>query len=404
MEKSILRVKLPVYLDNSATTPCDPRVVEAMLPYFSLNFGNPASRFHLYGWEAEEAVDNARIQIALLIGAKPAEIVFTSGATESCNLAVKGAVKAGTGHQKHIITIATEHKAVLEAVRDLKQEGCEVTEIGVNGRGMPDPAEIEQAVRPSTVLIAAMYANNETGVILPVREIAHIAKVRNVLFFSDATQAVGKIPVDVNTDGIDLMAFTAHKMFGPKGVGALYIRSKTPPIGIRPQLSGGHHERGLRSGTLNVPGIVGFGKAASLARDEMKTDAERLLAQRIKLENSLLELPLVFLNGDPQSRLPHVTSISVSDVGSEQLLLYLSSKLALSSGAACSSATHEPSHVLTAMGIPAGLLHCTLRISQGRFTTRDQIDYAAEILNKAIIKIRKETSVPSSTRLQPSSF
>jgi cysteine desulfurase len=397
-------MKLPVYLDSSATTPCDPGVVEAMMPFFSTSFGNPASRSHLYGWEADEAVDTARAGIARMIGAKPTEIFFTSGATESCNLAIKGIFESFAGNCRHIITLSTEHKAVLETIWVLERKGCNITVLPVNKMGMPDLEEIERAIRPSTILIAAMAANNETGVILPLKEIAAIAKTHQVLFFSDATQAVGRMPVDMSASGIDMMAFTAHKMYGPKGVGALYIRSKKPAIPIKVQISGGNHERGIRSGTLNVPGIVGFGAAARIWEKNMATDIPRLLSQRIKLEKALLGIPDVYLNGDPDNRLPHVTNISIGGVESEQLLLYLSSKLALSSGAACSSATHEPSHVLKAMDVSAGLLHSTLRLSQGRYTTKDHIDFAIEELRNAIVRLREDRSIASSIRPQPSSF
>lgn len=395
---------LPVYLDNSATTPCDERVVEAMLPFFANGYGNPASRFHRYGWEAEEAVDNARTQVSRLIGAKPSEIIFTSGATESCNLAIRGIFEHTTGAHKHIITVSSEHRAVLNTVAYLRKQGCEVTVLGVNGQGMPDLDELDAAVRPSTILIAMMYANNETGVIYPVREIAGIAKHHGALFFSDATQAAGKIPVDVNADGIDMMALTAHKMYGPKGIGALYIRSKNPRIRIEAQLLGGDQEKGLRSGTLNVPGIVGFGEAALLSRHEIEQEALRLHSQRSMLEKALLDLPGVHLNGDPVKRLPHVTNISIDGIESERLLLYLSSKLALSSGAACSSATQEPSHVLKAMGVADDLIYGTLRLSQGRFTTCDQIEFAIDELRNAIAAQRSNQSMPSNIRLLPSSF
>lgn len=397
-------MELPVYLDNSATTPCDPRVVETMLPFFNVGFGNPASRFHRYGWEAEEAVDIARVNIARLIGAKPTEIVFTSGATESCNLVINGIYEgSATGH-KHIITLKTEHKAVLQSLRRLEKKGCDVTMLGVNSKGLPDLGELEQAIKPYTLLIAAMYANNETGVVLPVKEIGSIAKKHGVPFFSDATQAAGKIPLDVEGDGIDLMAFTAHKMYGPKGVGALYIRSKNPRIRIEAQQLGGDHERGFRSGTLNVPGIVGFGKAAHLAQNEIERESTRLLEHRIKFEKSLLSLPDIFLNGDPAKRLPHVTNITVDQVENERLLLYLSSKLALSPGAACSSVTQEPSHVLKAMGLSGDQLYCALRVSLGRFTTGDQIDFAIDELRNAIASLRANQKGSSSIRLQPSSF
>lgn len=397
-------MKKPVYLDYSATTPCDPRVVDAMLPYFTENFGNPASRFHLYGWEAEEAVDTARSRVAQLIGAKPSGIIFTGGATESCNLAIRGVVESFGVQRKHIITQGTEHKAVLETIRRMEEKGCDITILGVNNSGLPDLDELEHAIRPHTVMIAVMHANNESGVILPVRDIADIARRHNVLFFSDATQSVGKIPVDVSDCGPDIMAFTAHKIYGPKGVGALYIRGKNPAVAIVTQLTGGHQEKGIRSGTLNVPGIAGFGKAAQLAKQEMETESLRLAGQRNKLEIELQGLPGIYLNGDIANRLPHITNISIEQVESEQLLLDVSSKLALGTGSACSSATYEPSHVLKAMGIPADLLPCSVRISQGRYTTREQIHFATETLTEAIARLRAgKPGIPSS-HLRPSSF
>jgi cysteine desulfurase len=396
-------MKLPVYLDNSATTRCDDRVIESMLPFFSESYGNPASRFHRLGWEAEEAAEQARGRIAFLIGSKPAEIIFTSGATESCNLALKGVLEySGTKHP-HVIVLATEHKAVLETVNDLQEQGCRVTAVGVDSRGLPDMVELEEAIRPDTALISAMYANNETGVIHPVKEIARIAHAHGVLFFSDATQAVGKIPVNVKEEGIDLMAFTAHKMYGPKGIGALYKNSSDRGLKIRAQISGGKQERGLRGGTLNVPGIVGFGKAAQLAMQEPEPVGRNLAGWRKKIETALVELPGVYVNGDAEKRLPHITNVSVHDVDSERLLLLLSSKLALSSGAACSSGTREPSHVLKAMGVREELLHNTVRISLGRYTTGEEVDFAIEQLLEAITGLRAGKS-PANNRLQPSSF
>jgi cysteine desulfurase len=397
-------MKPPVYLDYSATTPCDPRVVDTMLPYFTENFGNPASRFHLYGWEAEEAVDTARSRVARLIGAKPSGIIFTGGATESCNLAIRGVIESFGEQRKHLITQGTEHKAVLETIRRMKEKGCDITILGVNKKGLPDLDELEGAIRPHTVLIAFMHANNETGVILPVRDIASIARRHNVLFFSDATQSVGKIPVDVSDDSPDLMAFTAHKMYGPKGVGALYIRGKIPAVPIVSQLTGGYHERGIRSGTLNVPGIAGFGKAAQLAQQEMETESMQLADLRHNLETKLHGLQGIYLNGDETNRLPHITNISIEHVESEQLLLDVSSKLALGTGSACSSATHEPSHVLKAMGVSTDLLSCSVRISQGRFTTGEQIDFAAETLTEAVARLRAGKSGITSSHLRPSSF
>ncbi len=397
-------MKLPVYLDNSATTACDSAVIESMIPFFGQHFGNPASHFHRYGWEAEEAAERARSRIARLIGSKPAEIIFTSGATESCNLALKGIIDNSPVPHPHVIALSTEHKAVLETLKLLQERGCLVTLLKVNGQGMPDLDELNGTIRPSTLLIAAMYANNETGVIHPVKEIAAIAHSRDILFFSDATQAVGKIPVRVAEDGIDLMAFTAHKMYGPKGVGALYKNSRNRRLKITAQISGGKQERGYRGGTLNVPGIVGFGNAARLVEEEPKDLNLDLVRRRNKLEKALLSLPGIYLNGDPENRLPHITNVSIEGVDSERLLFLLSSKLAFSTGAACSSSTREPSHVLQAMGVKTDLLHNTVRISQGRYTTEEEIDFAIKELCTAIEWIRAGETESVSSRLQPSSF
>jgi cysteine desulfurase len=375
-----------------------------MFPYFTEHFGNPSSRYHLYGWEAEEAVDHARVLTAKLIGARPAEIVFTGGATESCNLAIKGLVESTGNSRGHIITLATEHKAVLETLAYLERKGCEISRVDVDRNGLPDPEEIEKAIKPSTLLIAMMYANNETGVIMPVREVAAIAEKHGVLFFSDATQAAGKIPVDAVSDGIHLMAFTAHKMYGPKGTGALYIRGNDPRVRVKAMLNGGDHERGMRSGTLNVPGIVGLGEAARIAADKLVDEGERLLGQRKKLEEALLNLPGVHLNGHPNNRLPHITNISIEQVEAEQLLLGLSNRLALGTGSACSSVTLEPSHVLTAMGVASDLLYRSVRISQGRFTTEEDTSFAADVLIQSISGLRSEYTGHVSNRLQPSSF
>ncbi len=385
-------MKQPVYFDNSATTACDERVIESMLPFFGQHFGNPASHFHRYGWEAEEAVEKARTHIGRLIGSKPAEIIFTSGATESCNLALKGVIDNSPVPHPHIITLGTEHKAVLETVKLLQERGCLVTMLGVNSRGLPDLNELEDSIRPATQVIAAMYANNETGVINPVKEISAIAHLHGIVFFSDATQAVGKIPLSVVEDGIDLMAFTAHKMYGPKGIGAFYKNSRNRRMKVSAQISGGKQERGYRGGTLNVPGIVGFGKAAQLAAEETEAPGRNLVIWRNRLEKAILELGGVFLNGDPENRLPHITNVSIEGVDSELLLYRLSSKLALSSGAACSSSTREPSHVLQAMGIRPDLLHNTVRLSQGRYTTEGEIDYAIEELTGAITGLRSGIS------------
>ncbi|HCT24360.1 MAG TPA: IscS subfamily cysteine desulfurase [Chitinophagaceae bacterium] len=382
-------LKLPIYLDNNATTPMDPRVLEAMLPYFVENFGNAASRNHPFGWAAEEAVDYAREQVAKLIGADPKEIIFTSGATEGDNLAIKGVFDMYASKGNHIITANTEHKAVLDTCKHIEKAGGEVTYLDVKEDGRIDLAELEAAIKPTTILIAIMYANNEIGVIQPVKEISAIAKKHGVLFFSDAVQAVGKIPVDVNKDGIDLMAFTAHKMYGPKGIGALYVRRKNPRVKVTAQLDGGGHERGMRSGTLNVPGIVGFGKAAELAMNEMAQDAERLSKLRDKLENALMQLEEAYVNGTPEHRLPHVSNISFKYVEGEGLMMGFNKNIAVSSGSACTSASLEPSYVLKALGLGDDLAHSSLRFGLGRFTTEEQIDYTIEHVSKTVLKLRE---------------
>lgn len=382
-------LKLPIYLDNNATTPMDPRVLEAMLPYFVENFGNAASRNHPFGWAAEEAVDYAREQVAKLIGADPKEIIFTSGATEGDNLAIKGVFDMYASKGNHIITANTEHKAVLDTCKHIEKAGGEVTYLDVKEDGRIDLAELEAAIKPTTILIAIMYANNEIGVIQPVKEISAIAKKQGVLFFSDAVQAVGKIPVDVNKDGIDLMAFTAHKMYGPKGIGALYVRRKNPRVKVTAQLDGGGHERGMRSGTLNVPGIVGFGKAAELAMNEMAQDAERLSKLRDKLENALVQLEEAYVNGTPEHRLPHVSNISFKYVEGEGLMMGFNKNIAVSSGSACTSASLEPSYVLKALGLGDDLAHSSLRFGLGRFTTEEQIDYTIEHVSKTVLKLRE---------------
>ncbi|MFM8710683.1 MAG: cysteine desulfurase family protein, partial [Sphingomonadales bacterium] len=310
-------LQFPIYLDHNATTPCDPRVVEAMIPYFTNNFGNAASRNHSFGWQAEEAVDYAREQVAKLIGADPKEIIFTSGATEGDNLGIKGVFEMYASKGNHIITCNIEHKAVLDTCRHLEKEGAEITYLDVKPNGLIDLSELEAAIKPTTILIAIMYANNEIGTVMPMREISAIARKHGVLVFSDGVQAVGKIPVDVNKDGIDLMAFTAHKMYGPKGVGALYVRRKNPRVKVTAQIDGGGHERGMRSGTLNVPGIVGFGKACEICMNEMESDTARIVKLRDKLEQSLLKVEESYLNGDKEHRLPHVSNISFKYVEGE---------------------------------------------------------------------------------------
>ena len=381
-------LKFPIYLDNNATTPCDPRVVEAMLPYFTDQFGNAASRNHSFGWQAEEAVDYAREQVAKLIGADAKEIIFTSGATEADNLAIKGVFEMYASKGNHIITIVTEHKAVLDTCKHIEKLGGEVTYLTVNNEGLVDLKELESAIKPNTILISVMYANNEVGVIQPIKEISTIAKKHGVLLMTDGTQAVGKIPVDVNKDGIDLMAFTAHKMYGPKGVGALYVRRKNPRVKVTAQIDGGGHERSMRSGTLNVPGIVGFGKACELCMQEMETEAKRLSILRDKLETALLKLEEAYVNGNRQHRLPHVSNISFKYVEGEGLMMGFNKNIALSSGSACTSASLEPSYVLKALGLGDDLAHSSLRFGLGRFTTEEQIDYTIQQVSDAVNKLR----------------
>ncbi len=382
-------LKLPIYLDNNATTPMDPRVLEAMIPYFTEHFGNAASRNHPFGWEAEEAVDYAREQVAKLVGADPKEIIFTSGATEGDNLGIKGVFEMYASKGNHIITCTTEHKAVLDTCKHIERLGGEVTYLEVKADGLVDLKELEAAIKPTTILISIMYANNEIGVIQPIKEISTIAKKHGVLFFSDAVQAVGKIPVDVNKDGIDIMAFTAHKMYGPKGIGALYVRRKNPRVKVTAQMDGGGHERGMRSGTLNVPGIVGFGKACELARLEMADDAARLSKLRDKLESALVKLEETYVNGTPEHRLPHVANISFKYVEGEGLLMGFNKHIALSSGSACTSASLEPSYVLKALGLGDDLAHSSLRFGLGRFTTEEQIDYTIKAVSETVLKLRE---------------
>jgi len=385
----IIMLKFPIYLDHNATTPCDPRVIEAMIPYFTNSFGNAASRNHPFGWQAEEAVDYAREQVAKLIGADPKEIIFTSGATEADNLAIKGVFEMYASKGNHIISCNIEHKAVLDTCKHIEKEGGEVTYLKVNPDGLIDMKELEAAIKPTTILIAIMYANNEIGTVMPMKEISALAKKKGILVFSDATQAVGKIPVDVNKDGIDLMAFTAHKMYGPKGVGALYVRRKNPRVKVTAQMDGGGHERGMRSGTLNVPGIVGFGKACEICMNEMEEETKRISALRDKLETALMKTEEAYINGSTQHRLPHVTNISFKYVEGEGLLMGFNKDIAVSSGSACTSASLEPSYVLKALGLGDDLAHSSLRFGLGRFTTEDQIDYTVEAVTKTVNKLRE---------------
>ena len=382
-------LKLPIYLDNNATTPMDPRVLEAMTPYFLEDYGNAASRNHPFGWKAEEAVDYAREQVAKLINADPKEIIFTSGATEGDNLGIKGVFEMYAQKGNHIITATTEHKAVLDTCRHLEKLGAEITYLKVQPDGLIDLKELEAAIRPTTILISIMYANNEIGVVMPIKEISAIARKHGVLVFTDATQAVGKIPVDVIADGIDLMAFTAHKMYGPKGVGALYVRRKNPRVKVTAQMDGGGHERGMRSGTLNVPGIVGLGKACELCMQDMEADTKRISKLRDKLETALLLLEEAYVNGSTKHRLPHVSNISFKHVEGEGLLMGFNKNIALSSGSACTSASLEPSYVLKALGLGDDLAHSSLRFGLGRFTTEEQIDYTVKAISETVIKLRE---------------
>jgi cysteine desulfurase len=382
-------MKKTIYMDYHATTPVDPRVLEAMLPYFTEKFGNAASRNHSYGWDAEQAVERARQQIAELIGATPKGIVFTSGATESDNLAIKGVAEMYAERGNHIITLTTEHKAVLDAGKKLRKHGCEVTFLGVGRDGLIDLDELGRAITDKTVLISVMYANNEIGVIQPIREIGKIARERGVLFHTDATQAVGKVPINVDQDNIDLMSISAHKIYGPKGVGALYVRRKNPRVQLTAQMDGGGHERGMRSGTLNVPGIVGLGEACAICQREMADEGARLAALRDKLKDRLLaELDEVYINGSLEHRLPNNLNMSFAYVEGESLLMGIDD-IAVSSGSACTSATLEPSYVLRALGIPDDLAHTSIRFGLGRFNTEEEVDYVAGRVIEVVRKLRE---------------
>lgn len=383
-------MKFPIYLDNHSTTPMDPRVLEVMLPYFTEKFGNAASRNHAFGWEAEEAVENARKQIAKLIHADAKEIVFTSGATESDNLALKGVVEMYHEKGDHIITSATEHRAVLDTAKALEaKRGIKVTYLPVDKFGMVNPEDVRNAITDKTILISVMFANNEIGTINPLKEIGKIAKEKGVLFHCDATQGVGKVPINVQEMGIDLMSFTGHKIYGPKGIGALYVRKKNPRVRIAAQMDGGGHERGMRSGTLNVPGIVGFGAACALAQKEMPEESARLRGLRDKLKKTLeTELDEVYVNGSLEHRLPHNLNISFAYVEGESLLMGIND-VAVSSGSACTSATLEPSYVLKALGAGDDLAHSSIRFGLGRFNTEEEIDYVGNKVVEVVKKLRE---------------
>ena len=379
-------MKLPIYLDSHATTRTDPRVIEAMLPYFTDFFGNAASRNHSFGWEAEEGTEKARKQIANLIGATAKEIVFTSGATESNNLALKGVAEMYSERGNHIITQAIEHKAVLDTCKRLEKEGTRITYLPVQQNGLIDLDQLRDAITDKTILISIMYANNEIGVIQPMKEISKIAKEKGILFHTDAVQAVGKIPVNVIEDGIDLLSLTAHKIYGPKGVGALYVRRRNPRVQLTAQIDGGGHERGMRSGTLNVPGIVGLGAACELSQQLMPEESKRMMFLRDRLKDMLMtELDEVYINGTTEHRLPHNLNISFAYVEGESLLMGIND-IAVSSGSACTSATLEPSYVLKALGAGDDLAHSSIRFGIGRFNTEEEIDYVG---NKVIDVVRK---------------
>jgi len=382
-------VKLPIYMDNHATTAVDPRVLEAMLPYFTSEFGNAASRNHQFGWQAEEGVETAREQIAKLVGATAKEIIFTSGATESDNLAIKGVAEMYREKGNHIITAATEHKAVLDTCKRLEKYGYKVTYLPVQKDGLVDLEDLKRAFTDKTILVTIMYANNEIGVLQPVEEIGKLCRERGVLFHSDATQAVGKVPVDVNKQNIDIMSISAHKMYGPKGVGALYVRRKNPRVQLAAIIDGGGHERGMRSGTLNVPGIVGLGKAAEIAGSDMPQESCRLAGLRNRLKDKLLNgLDEVYVNGSMEHRLPGNLNVSFLYVEGESLLMGIND-VAVSSGSACTSATLEPSYVLKALGLGDDLAHSSIRFGLGRFNTEAEVDYVAERLVDVVSKLRE---------------
>jgi len=382
-------MKLPIYMDNHATTPMDPRVLEAMLPYFTETFGNAASRNHSFGWSAEEGVENARAQVARLINADPKEIVFTSGATESDNLAIKGVAEMYKEKGDHIITSVVEHKAVLDTCKRLEKDGYQVTYLPVDDMGLVRIEDLQDAITDKTILISIMYANNEIGVINPIGEIGRIAHERGVLFHTDAVQGVGKIPTDVQAMNVDLLSLTAHKIYGPKGCGALYVRKKGPRVRLTPQMDGGGHERGMRSGTLNVPGIVGLGKACELCYQEMAEESKRLTYLRDKMIREITtQLPDAYVNGHPTQRLPHNVNISYAYVEGESLLMGLK-EVALSSGSACTSASLEPSYVLKSLGVGDELAHSSIRYGLGRFNTEEEVDYVIARTIETVNRLRE---------------
>ncbi len=382
-------MQIPIYMDNHATTPVDPRVLEAMLPYFTEKFGNAASRNHAFGWESEAAVDHSREQIARLIHASsPREIVFTSGATESDNLAIKGVAESYRDKGNHIITCVTEHKAVLDCCKSLEKQGCQVTYLPVDRNGLVNMNRLREAITEKTILISIMAANNEIGTVEPIKEIGQFAHEKGILFHTDATQAVGKILLNVEEMGIDLLSLTAHKIYGPKGIGALYVRAAKPRVKLRPMIDGGGHERGMRSGTLNVPGIVGLGKACEIAQKEMAAEAERLTSLRERLKCKILEqLDEVYINGHPTQRLAGNMNMSFAYVEGESLLMGLK-EIAVSTGSACTSASLEPSHVLRAIGVEEELAHTSIRFGLGRFNTEEEVDYTVRRVVEEVRRLR----------------
>jgi cysteine desulfurase len=384
-----MAIKLPIYMDNHATTPVDPRVLDAMLPYFTERFGNAASRNHSFGWTAEEAVENARAQVARLVNTTPKEIIFTSGATESDNLAIKGVAEMYREKGNHIITQVTEHKAVLDTCKRLEKYGYEVTYLPVEKDGRINLDDLRRAITPKTILITIMYANNEIGVIQPVAEIGKIAKEKGVFFHSDGVQAVGKIPVDVQADNIDLLSISAHKLYGPKGVGALYVRRRNPRVQLAAMIDGGGHERGMRSGTLNVTGIIGLGKACELCQIEMNEEADRLRGLRDRLRKGLeAKLDEIYINGSMEHRLPNNLNMSFAFVEGESLLMGIND-VAVSSGSACTSATLEPSYVLKALGVGEDLAHTSIRFGIGRFNTEEEVDYVTNRMVEVVSRLRE---------------
>ncbi|MEE8467980.1 MAG: IscS subfamily cysteine desulfurase [Planctomycetota bacterium] len=381
-------MKTPIYLDYQATTPVDPRVLQEMLPYFTEVFGNAASRSHSFGWQAEEAVDRSRARIASLIGASPKEIIFTSGSTEGINLALKGVAEMYSAKGRHVITSQAEHKAVLDVAKHLEKQGAEVTYLKPDKYGRHSAEQVRDAMRDDTVLVAIMWANNEIGTVNPIREIGAVCHERGVLFFTDATQAAGKIPVDVQADNVDLLCISAHKIYGPKGVGCLYVRRRHPRVRVSPQMDGGGHERGMRSGTLNVAGIVGLGKACEVAEQDLEQDMAHSLALRTRFEKRIFaDLDHVVINGDPEHRLPGCSNLSFAYVEGESLVMGIHT-LAVSSGSACTSASLEPSHVLQSMDVGDELAHSSIRFGFGRRTTEEEVDYAADQVIAAVRKLR----------------